>query len=214
MSIVREIPLHLPAFEERSFLTCSTGGQVFSGSTANNLAGGAGTAATVNGTVYDRLSPLIEGALGVAHQVACPSIYVYSSRGSTEANRQIIVGVKLQHGDSSGGGDMADYTGGSTASQAADRTFFSTARSSDQKNWDAQLSSGALYGISNPAYYDIRAAKRYIRVVGTVAKNRVTTESSGDEGMRVGGSLTLMGTDRLPYVPGGSLDPTSTSTST
>lgn len=211
MSIVRDIPLVFTAAEERSFITCSTGNQVFSGNTGNNLAGGAGTVATFNGDVIDRLSPIIEGALGAMAAVAMPSVTLYSSRGSTEANRQLVVSCKLQHGDSSGGGDMADY---STGQQPADRTFFATARSSDQRNWDSQLSTGAFRGVSNPAYYDLRAAKRYIRVVGGVGKNRVTTESSGDEGLRVRAEIAFAAYDRQPYVAGGVLDPTSTSSST
>lgn len=207
MSIVRDIGLVYPAFEERSLITCSTGSQVFAGSTANNAPSSTAVSG-VAGRVVDRLYDLLAST---RYQVAFPSAQLYSSRGSTEANRQMTLGVSMQHGDSSGGGDMVAY---STASDQPSVTFFSTARTSDQLNWDTAFgSTGVFQGMSTPATYDLRGAKRYIRMVVYASKNRVTTESSGDEGARLSGSIVFMGADTLlpPVNPRG---PSSTTTST
>jgi hypothetical protein len=204
MSIVRDLPITLVGLEERSFQTCSTGAQVFA-STANQLMVAALGTITANGRIIDRLYDL-----PASYSVASPVATLASTRGSTEADRRLTLGVKLQHGDSSGGGDMADY---STQFTPDDRNFFSTVRTSDYANWDASRSTGPFYGQSNPAYYDVRAAKRYIRMVGTYGKNKVTTESSGDEGARIGGVITFLGGDFVKDLPnyGGALT-TSTST--
>jgi hypothetical protein len=204
MSIVRDLPITLVGLEERSFQTCSTGAQVFA-STANQLMVAALGTITANGRIIDRLYDL-----PASYSVASPVATLASTRGSTEADRRLTLGVKLQHGDSSGGGDMADY---STQFTPDDRNFFSTVRTSDYANWDASRSTGPFYGQSNPAYYDVRAAKRYIRMVGTYGKNKVTTESSGDEGARAGGVITFLGGDFVKDLPnyGGALT-TSTST--
>lgn len=205
MSIVRDIGFVIDSLNERSLITCSTGNQVFAGSTANNLVS-TGIAASANGRVIDRLAAL----LTARYTVAMPSTFLYASRGSTEANRELYLGVKLQHGDSSGGGDMADY---STGSQPSDRVFFGQARTTDFKSWDeGDRSTGAFYGASQPCYYDLRGAKRYIRAVHYAGKNRVTTESSGDEGARVGGVIAFLGGDQLPQPTDEGATSTSTTT--
>lgn len=218
MSLVRDLGITLPALTNPTILiTCSealttaasTSAAPNKGNTTADVlaADTAGTPTTGFGRVIDRLGP----PLGAHYQVAMPAAELYATRGSTETNRQITLGVYLQHGDSSGGGDLAEY---STESRADDRTYFGTGRTSDMANWDASLSTGPLQAVSNPAYYDLRAAKRYLRVAVRVGKNKVTTESSGDEHARVVASLTLMGADSLPQVADVVSSPYSTTTST
>jgi hypothetical protein len=108
-----------------------------------------------------------------------PGAYLESTRGSTEANRQLL-GVKLQHGNSSAGGDMADYSTGQPACRpdvlhhGAGRRRWRTGR---------RVRSVAQ---STPATTTCAAANRYIRAVASAFKNKVTTESSGDESFHVG----------------------------
>lgn len=205
MSIIRDLPFTIPSLEDRLYVTSSTGSQGIAGAgTTANVVGAAAGTAGVAGRVVDRLFDATE-----RFPVACPFTHFYATRGSTEANRQVTLGVKLQHGDSSGGGDMADY---STQSQPDDKVFFGTARTSDFKSWDASYSTGPFRGATNQAYYDIRGAKRYIRAVHFVTKNRVTTESSGDEGARLSGGIAFLGGEFAPM--GADLGPTSTSTTT
>lgn len=222
--IVRDMPKTFPAMRETYLITCSapwastTAPQLPSGSrtTADLMVStGDGAASTwFNGDVIDRLHPL----LGPRYLVASPVATVYASRGSTAPDRLFVLGVKLQHGDSSAGGDMADY---STGAQTSDATFFGDTgnRTTDQDSWDASISSGALTIMSVPQYYDLRAAKRYLRVLVRAGKSAITTESSADEHARVNAVLTFFGADYVnrddqpPYVHG-KLSPYSSTTTT
>src|SRR3990167_7544506 len=147
MSLVRDFPFTLTAMEEHMLITCSapylettaaytTGsvgligakttagvlvstGDIGNLSTAANkqVSSGGMLVATTFGKVIDRLRFPIAARYGAA----VVSAWINSTRGSTEADRKLAVGVKLQHGDSSGGGDLADYT---TGNQADDRMYF------------------------------------------------------------------------------------------
>ena len=212
MSLLRDMPLTIVELEERSLITCSTGNQVFSGSTANSIRSSqadpsCSTSTGITGRIIDRRGDDMTSR----YQVAIPYVVVTSTRGSTETDRNIRITVKLQHGDSSGGGDMADY---STQSQPAVRNLFSTGRTSDMAVWDSALSTGTFAGLSSlPAYYDLRAAKRFIQAIVYAAKDKVTTESSGDEGARVAALITFAAGDQVPQnVPTTYAWSTSTST--
>ena len=202
MSIVRDLGFTVRSLEDRGFITCSTGQIAGSGgffstmaSTANLVASTDG-AVGISGAIIDRLGDLLGHT---RFTVAMPTTFFHSTRGSTGADRKISLGVKLQHGDSSGGGDLADF---STGSQPTDKVYFSTARTTDMANWDTTGSSGGARLSSPSAYYDIRAAKRFIRAVHLVYKANATTESTGDEGGRISGSITFLGGDLLPMVAG------------
>lgn len=215
MSLVREIPFIVSAMPETLLATCSAlyttaattaYGIPIAKTTADALITAAGET-TAFGRVIDRLRFPVEGS---KYNVAVVQAWINSTRGSTEADRKLTVGARLQHGDSSGGGDMADY---STANTRSARQYFTTARSTDHASWDGSESTGAVVAVSHPSIYDIRAAKRYLRVAVPVLKNKVTTESSGDEQSRVGASVAFMAGDVHPAVTD-STSPYSTSTST
>lgn len=215
MSLVRDFPFTMVAVAERPLITCSTTGStgtlagplvvstadsIVSTGDLGQIATGAGTKlvssggmGTNNGRVIDRL----RFPIGARYGAAVVSAYIASTRGSTEADRKLAVGVKLQHGDSSGGGDLADY---STANQPDDRLYFGTSvRTCDMLSWDlGDESTGAVYAVSNSGYYDLRGAKRYLRVVGRFGKDLVTTESSGDEQARCGATITFLAGDQIP----------------
>jgi hypothetical protein len=202
MSIIRDLGVILPSLEERPFVTCSTGNQApFGTGTTGNVVQSSQGAEGIAGRVIDRLSDLYTKDLPL---VAAPFTHLYSSRGSTAADRKITLGVKLQHGDSSGGGDMADY---STQAQPDDKNFFSTARTTEMIAW----STGALRLMSNASYYDLRAAKRFIRAVHYGSKNAGTTESTGDEGARFSGGIAFLG-GNTPKIDAETAGSTSTST--
>lgn len=197
MALLRDMPLTVIAMEERSLITCSTGSAgPFGGSTANSIVSScSGSTGGYAGRIIDRLAD----DLTARYQVAIPQVMLQSTRGSTEANRQLTLGVKLQHGDSSGGGDMADYARTDGVSMPITRNIFSTARSSDMAVWATGLSTGVIPGVETlPAYYDLRGAKRFIQAVVFATKNRVTTESSGDEGARVHAVITFAAGDEAP----------------
>lgn len=199
MSLVRDMAFILVS-PERPFVTCSTGDQVIKAATGDVVQSSNG-ANGVAGRIVDRLGDM----LSQRYQVVMLSANLSATRGSTEADRKLTLGVKLQHGDSSGGGDMADY---STGSQPVTDTFFTSARTTPESNW----STGPFYANSEPAYYDLRAAKRFIRPAVIATKNKVTTESSGDEGARISAVMSFMAAEQLPPNPWTSQGSTSTST--
>lgn len=227
--LVRDLAFPVKAFTERLLATCSalvttgsTGvvtpiadttadaavstGDIGDVATAKGSQVSSGGMASINGNVIDRL----RFPLGALYDAATVQAFLESTRGSTEADRKLALGVLLQHGDSSGGGDMAEL---STGARPRERVFFSSARTSDQLNWDAAESTGPIYLASHAGFYDLRGAKRYVRAQVRAGKNSVTTESSGDEQSRVSGVIVFQAGDQLPP-PGGSTAAQSTTTST
>lgn len=199
--LIRDVGLTIQALEDRAIITCSTAGQT-AGTTQNVLQ--STTAATgISGRLIDRLGG--DTMLTERYAVAMPSAYLWASRGSTEADRKLTLGLKLQHGDSSGGGDQVDF---STGSQPVDQTFFTTAGTTPMSNW----TTGPFYGQTKPTVYDIRAAKRYIRLVVSSSKDKSTTESSGDESYHVAAAITFMAGYQFPPATWSSQGSTSTST--
>lgn len=135
--------------------------KVFTCSTGDVLSG-----AAINGRVVD-LETLPGGR---RFRVANPYINVYSTVGSTGADKKTTLAIKLQHGDSSGGGDMADY---STGQQPADAAFNTTGDSTTMQNW----STGTQF-YSHAGSYEISAAKRYLRAVGTWTRGGSSTSTA------------------------------------
>lgn len=202
MALSRDLSKIVQAVEERAVVTCSTANQSFAAT--GNVVQSTTFASGVSGRIIDRFGVELQRLYRVAEPVG----YIWTTRGSTEADARLTLFVKLQHGASSCGGDMADY---STGSQADDRSFFTTVMATAM----GSFSTGQLYGQTNPAYYDLSAAKQFIRAVVGATKNKVTTESSGFESARVGAFIRFGGADELPdranTTGAGS---TSTSTST
>lgn len=215
MGLLRDIPFSMNALKDTIVVTCSAITTTAASTSPVGLLSAESTASAVvsagaETTAFGRVIDRDRFPIGARYQFAVVGAALHSTRGSTEADRKLTIGAKLQHGDSSGGGDMADL---STAQQADTRQYFSTARTTDMKQWDGGESSGEVYAASNPAVYDLRAAKRYIRVGVPVFKNRVTTESSGDEQARLSATVTFLEGDKVPQRTD-STGPYSTTTST
>jgi hypothetical protein len=150
---------------------------VFTCSTGDVLSG-----AAINGKVVDRLGLVtsVAGAtaLGTRDRALIVEPFCFATvQGSTSTLKNVGVDIKLQHGDSSGGGDMADYT---TQDQPVTAQYFGTAMTTDMVNW----TTGTFVAHSNPAQYELTGAKRFLRTVGTVTKFGVST-STGTDGMPV-----------------------------
>jgi hypothetical protein len=180
--INRHIGLYVPgiATQQKTY-TCSTGDVA--------------SAAAINGRVIDRLG------LGGAriYETAEPSITCYSTVGSTAADKKLTLSIKLQHGDSSGGGDMADYSTGMTN---ADQNFWTTAESTAYQNW----STGTQF-FAHQSWYNVIPAKRYVRPVGVWTRNGNTTSTAA-------GSVDNMYVTLGMRFGGADVDPVATSTST
>lgn len=180
--INRHIGIYVPgvAVQQKAF-TCSTG-DVLSG-------------AAINGRVIDRLG------LGGAriYETAEPFITAYTTVGSTAADKKLTLSVKLQHGDSSGGGDMADYSTGMTN---ADQNFWTTAESTAYQNW----STGVQF-FAHESWYNVIPAKRYVRPVGVWTRGGSSTSTAA-------GSIDYMYVNLGVRFGGADVDPPTTSTST
>lgn len=184
--INRQYGLNVPGIAvQQKVFTCSTG-DVLSG-------------AAINGRVIDRLG------LGKNRiwEYAEPFIHCYTTIGSTGLDQRVTLSIKLQHGDSSGGGDMADY---STGMQSPDASFQTTAMSTAMQNW----STGLQYW-SHDGEYNVIAAKRYVRPVGVFTRGGTTTSTAAGS---VDGAYITMGVRFASPDHADSASSTSTSTST
>ena len=161
--INRNIFKPIPAFTGVNIIfTCSTG---------DALSGVA-----VTGQIIDRLglggsaypNQVVKNDRGL---VGAPFAFAWTTAGSTATNKQVLVDCQLQHGDSSGGGDMANL---STADAAVTRVYFSTAESTEFLRW----TTGPMFAYSNVSDYALDAAKRFIRPVTIVTKNNLATSTA------------------------------------
>lgn len=204
--ITRDISKVVLALADTVIITASTANQVWvaTGLPIERSSCGLASTGGIAGLVIDRLGP----NLGARYQCAEPAGFLWSSRGSTEADGKLTLGpIILQHGDSSGGGDMANY---STGTIAPARIINTSAQTTPEHHW----STAALESIpTKPSVMDITAAKRFVRVVLFTGKNASTTESSGYESYHVASAVTFREGDRLPETAN-TTGPNSTSTST
>jgi hypothetical protein len=155
----------------------------------------------INGSVIDRLS------LGRLYHIAVPFAVGRAVAGSTQVDQKITVAVRLQHGDSSGGGDMADYT---TANQPADAIFNTSAMTTPMDAW----STGLARVNSGDGAYSLVAAKQFIRPVITVTLPGNTTATASADNVDVSGGVVLLSPDEAPGAAATGAFSTSTSTST
>lgn len=185
----RDIPKMVQAIDNTTIsYTSSPAGDVRSGCSISS------------GTLIDRTK------LGRNYN-ACVPFAIGKGNASTEVDAKLTLGIKLQHGDSSGGGDLADY---STQSQPTDAVFMSSAMTTSYTNW----TTGDKVIQSNPGVYDLRGAKRYLNVVltPTIQFNSTSTATSANM-LRVSGGVAFLKADEEPYKTAGIGD-FSSSTST
>ncbi len=171
--INRHITVTVPALDTTFALVGKT-----TGGAASYLYG-----AEVPGGIIDRLglgnnamNQLIPGDRPLA---ASPFAMAWSTVGSTATDNKTAVSVLLQHGDSSGGGDMAALSSGKTGQDAVARTYFSSANSSTFAVWAAGYSTAPPILHSNSAEYTLDGAKRYLRPLAIVTRAGATTSTAG-----------------------------------
>jgi hypothetical protein len=169
--------------------TCSTG----------DVASGAAS----NGRIIDRLG------LGERYGVAAPFALAWGNAGTTVADQKLKIAVSLQHGDSSGGGDMAAFTGPAGSAVVDERTFYTSAQTTPMASW----STGVPSIESNPGAVNLQACKRYIRTVGTLTKPGGTSTSTAAGGADLVNMITGIAFGE-PHRSLPSNDSSSTSTST
>jgi hypothetical protein len=170
--------------------------QLFTCSTGDVISGG-----TITGRIIDRLGLGTRAQFRAAHV----GLNVWTTVGatSTSFDRKHALFVALQHGDSSGGGDMAAYSSGLTA---AVKTYGTTQLTTSFAQW-----STAPLAIDHASYYEITSAKQFIRVVASWTRLGIATATAiGLDQAYADLSCYLCETDTVPF----DNDMTSTSTST
>lgn len=194
----------IPTLQRQVMYFCSTGDST---SGAGGDITGLGTVLVASGgAIVDLL------ALPERYNMAEPFINVYSTIGTTDASKLVSIVCRLQHGASSAGGDMADFSTGSTGTWPVARNLFTTAETTTMVHW----TTGAIMLSSNPGGYDINGANRYLRTVGNVTLStgyRTSTSTAGSvDNMYVTGGIRLG--QCQPEPPANDACSTSTSTST
>lgn len=120
-----------------------------------------------NGSVIDRL------ALGAAFTHAQPFLIgALPGTTSTTGARYRSVAVKLRHGDSSGGGDLADYSTGLIG--AAVPHYTTQGESTDWQNY----TTGAIRLQVSSVAFPLLGAKRFITATGTITGPGLTTATA------------------------------------
>jgi len=147
-------PMIVTAKATHTVADCSTG--------LDSTSGG-----VFNGSVIDRL------ALGPAFTHAQPfMVGQLPGTTSTQGARFRSVAVKLRHGDSSGGGDLADFSTGMI--QAAVPFYTTQGESTDWKNW---TTGNTRVQVSHVAY-PLLGAKRFITAAGTITAPGLSTSTA------------------------------------
>ena len=193
----RDHPKLIPALAAVNTLgpTCSTGFDQYSGT-------------EFKGRIIDRL-----GADFDSRPLMCSiGATIYSTVGSTEADQKITLAVLLEHGASSGGGDMADYLPAGSTGPAATITFATSALTTPEGAW----STADKVLQSNPGAFNLQHAEQFIRIAITATLNaESTTTSPGADTANVYAGYLFHEAQELPWVANSTAAfSTSTSTST
>ncbi len=203
MGITREVSYPIIGLVG-TFHTSSTWAAATTGSTGHIV----NHCSTYYGQVIDRTE------LGANFQSVDVSLSLQSSWGTTEGAdpRRLEVNVWLQHGASSGGGDMANLAPPATI---AATNFFTTVDTTDM--WKASTYGGRLLNETlNPGVvvvnqFDLNGAYRYLRPAFSISRKVASTCSQNVEGAWLSNMLIFRDADRWPPKP---LLANSTSTST
>lgn len=152
--MIRSTPVYIQCKESFTVLDCATG--------ADNTSGG-----SVVGGVIDRQ------ALGMQFTHAQPVIAcTHPGSTSTAGLNRLKLDLVLQHGDSSGGGDLANFSTDQLPTSALQ--IGATDRSTDHPSW----STGTIRGQYSPEPISLMGAKRYLAVAGQVIRVGATTATA------------------------------------
>mgnify|MGYP001616127934 CR=1 FL=1 len=151
---------------------CSTNGDSTSGG-------------TFNGSIVDRL------ALGYNYTHAQPVLIgELPATTSTAGARFVSLSIKLRHGDSSGGGDLADLNTGLDAD--AVEHYTTQGESTDWKTF----TTGLLRMQCSPKAYPLMGAKRFIAPAATVLRAGKATSTAAGNLFTCALGLTLLKQDQ------------------
>lgn len=152
--MIRSTPVYVQCKENHTVLDCATGGDSTSGG-------------VFNGSVIDlqalpsrftHAQPVIAGTL--------------PGTTSTAGGSRLQLDVRLKHGDSSGGGDAANFSTDQLPDEP--QKYYSTANSTDHPSW----TTGTIRTQYSPAPIPLLGAKRYLIASGQVQRIGITTATA------------------------------------
>ena len=152
--MIRTTPVYIQSKENHLVLDCATGGD----STSGGVFGGNVIDLQALTSRFTHAQPVIAGTL--------------PGTTSTAGGSRIQLDVRLQHGDSSGGGDMANLSTDQLPSTP--QKYFSTANSTDHPSW----STGTIRAQYSPEPIALLGAKRYVRAGGQVTRIGAATSTA------------------------------------
>lgn len=187
--MIKDIPKMVQALDNTTIsYTSSPAGDVRSGCSISS------------GLLIDRTK------LGRGYNAVVPFAIAHGN-ASTAVDAKVTLGVHLYHGDSSGGGDLAEY---STHNRPDVAVFMSSAMTTEFTNW----TTGEKHIQSNSKVYDLRGASRYLALGVTPTINfNATSTTVAAELLSVQGGLAFVIGDEDPQSKAEKGD-YSTSTST
>lgn len=144
--MIRTTPVYVQCKENHTVHDCSTGG--------DSTSGGVFTGSVIDLQAFPSrftyVQPVIAGTL--------------PGTTSTAGASRIELDVRLQHGDSSAGGDMANLSTDQLPSFT--QKYFATDMSTDHPSW----STGTIRAAYSPEPIPLLGCKRYIRTGGQVTR--------------------------------------------
>lgn len=148
------------------------------------------SATTYYGVVIDRQ------ALGTQFDAVDVSLSLQSTVGSTETGnstpRGISVAVWLQHGASSGGGDMAALSPPLTY---ANSNFYTTLDTTDMAKYSTGVVQGGITAVNT---FDLNGAYRFVRSAFSVTRTISTTCTDNIDGAYLANMLIFRGGQTFP----------------
>lgn len=149
--------------------------------------GGATAGGTIAGSIVDRQ------ALARAFTHFRPNLYGVGLANTSTAGAKVAkLDVFLQHGDSSGGGDMAEANTGLRVAQQ--QIFNSGELTTDYKSW----TTGSVRVQHSGVSYASLNLKRYVRPAGIVTRLGLSTATTGANDLTVGLALECIRPDNEP----------------
>ena len=151
---------------------------------------------TFDGSVVDRL------AMGRSFTHAQPFIVGSGlSNTSTGGIKHVKLDVLLKHGDSSGGGDLAEVD---TGLRVVQQPVYNTGLTTDEKVW----TTGTVRVQHSGVPYALQGLKRWIAPSAIVTRAGVTTATGSGNDLNVSLGVNLLQADESPpvrkaLVPGG-----------
>lgn len=172
--MIRTTPVYVQSKENVLVLDCATGGDSTSGG-------------NINGNIIDLQ------ALPARFTHAQPVIAAQlPGTTSTAGGSRIKLEVRLQHGNSSGGGDMANLSTDMLPDNP--QAYYSTEMSTDHKSW----STGVIRVQYAPKCIPLLAADRFIRVQGVVTRVGIATSTAAAQLLIAHLGCNLINADEEP----------------